>query len=130
MCLLKKNQYKIVITRHDRTLRGDGVVLICRADMSVDLVSCSSDRLFQVGSDIPAEFCLFLVLSVFVDSILVLVNYIPTSCAHFGALMDSDSESIGRAPHVVVMDDFNYNLTDPLTHSARICSKICPNGPL
>lgn len=60
------------IYRHDRTLRGSGdVALICRADMCVDLLSYSSERVFQVKSDIAAVFCLFFVSSASVDPILV-----------------------------------------------------------
>lgn len=104
------------IYRHDRTLRGGGAAaaIICRAQMNVDLVSCSNERLFQVRSDIPAEFCLFLVSSVSVDPILVLVVYRPPSSAHFSFLMDFVSEFIGMVSRVVVMGNFNYNLSDTL----------------
>lgn len=59
------------IYRYDGISRGrDGYALIRGADLSVDLVSCSSSRLFQVRFDIPAEFSLFLVSPLYLDPIL------------------------------------------------------------
>lgn len=55
--------------------------LICRAKMNVELISCFSEKLSQVRSDIAAEFYLFLDSSSSVDPILVLVVYRPPSSA-------------------------------------------------
>lgn len=64
------------------TLRGGGgVALICKSDICVDFVSCSSERLFRVKSDIPAEYCLFLVSSISIDPIPILVVYRPPCSA-------------------------------------------------
>lgn len=109
------------IYRHDRSLRGGGgVALICKSDMCFDFVSCSSERLFQIKSDIPAEYCLFLVSSLFVTPILVLVVYRPPCSAHFSFLMDSVGEFTGVAPRVMIMGDFNYNLADPLSSGQQL----------
>lgn len=102
------------IYRHDRTLRGGGgIALICRADMNVELVACSSEKLYPVKSQIPSEYCLFSVSSVSIQSILVLIVYRPPGSAHFSSLLDSVSEFLGLAPRVIIMGDFNYNLGDP-----------------